>query len=193
MIIRYIPNQNPRGQAYNLDFSQLTEIPNPTNFSLGENLLFHDFDQDSKTDMLVGKNSGNVEFNKNTTGGKTPEYKLTNPRFGGLDINFDTRSLSFSIADFDGRGTPQLLTTDYYGATKLYQNFGINTNLKADSTLIYNEITKKNEFKSLGSSISNTVGDLDNDGLPDLILGTNTGGLLFLKKSIGQKSTYHRN
>lgn len=189
MLIRYLPNQNPKEMPFSLDFKRMISIPNPPNFSAGENLLFYDINQDGKVDLLVGKGSGNIEYYQNLSGGKNPDFKLVSSTFGGQDINFNTRSVSFAVADFDNRGAAQLLTSDYYGATKIYPNFKTSNGLlKADSSLIYNEFTTKNQFRSLGNNLISTAGDLDNDGLPDLIIGTNTGGLLFLKNQSVKKT-----
>jgi hypothetical protein len=184
MEIRYIPNSAARGRAFQLDTTRTVQLPNPTNFSNGENLLFYDIDNDELSDILVGKSSGNVEFHRNVGTATQPVYKLESSKWGGFDLNFNSYARSLAVADLNHDGQTELVTSDYFGAVKVYPDFNKpNAILKADSNLVLNEFTNKNTFLRFGNSLSSTVGDLDGDQLPDLILGTNTGGLLILKNT----------
>ncbi len=184
MEIRYIPNLAARGKAFLLDTAQAISLPNLPNFSNGENLLFYDLDNNGLMDILVGKSSGNVELYQNTGTANQPVYSLKSQNWGGFDVNFDAHARSFVVADLNNDRQPELVTSDYFGATKVYSDFTKpNAILKADSNLIFNDILSKNMFLRLGNSLFATVGDLDNDQLPDVVLGNNTGGLVMLKNT----------
>jgi Secretion system C-terminal sorting domain/FG-GAP-like repeat len=184
MTVRYIPNSAARGQAFQLDTARAVQLLNPVNFSNGENLLFYDIDNDGLTDILVGKSSGNVELHRNVGSATQPVYKLESAQWGGFDVNFDAHARSFVVADLNNDRQPELITSDYFGAVTVYPDFAKpNAILKADSNLIFNEFTNKNIFLRLGNSLFSTLGDLDGDQLPDLLLGNNTGGLTMLKNT----------
>ncbi len=183
MEIRYVSNFSPRRKPSTFDTKTIL-IPNPDNFSNGDNLLFYDIDKDGKTDILVGRSTGNIDFYRNN-GNK---YELKSASYKGIGLNFDAQSPALAIADFNNTGISQLLTADYSGTLRIYKDAEKqNSTMKPDSSLVFNNLNKKNEFSSLGKSIISAVGDLDGDRLPDLLIGTNTGGVLFLKNQ-SQKS-----
>ena len=184
MDIRYVPNTAPRGRAMQLDTTRLTKHVNPQNFSNGENLLYYDIDQDGKLDVLVSKNSGNIEFHRNTGSTLTPKYELKSETFGGLDVDFEKRSQGMAVADLNGDRQPELILADLSGKLRIYQNFTkVDAVLKSDSSLIFNEFINKTEFFKIGMGLFPAVGDLDGDQLPELLIGNNTGGIKFLKNT----------
>lgn len=182
--IRYIPNTAPRGRAMQMDTTRLTKLVNPKNLTNGENLLYYDIDQDGKLDVLVSKNSGNVEFHHNTSTTLNPTYELQSEKFGGLDVDFDKRSQGMVVADLNGDHQPELILADLAGKVRVYQDFTqVNALLKSDSSLIYNDFSSKPEFTKIGMGLFPAVGDLDGDQLPELLVGSNTGGIKFLKNT----------
>jgi hypothetical protein len=184
MDIRYVPNTAPRGRAMQLDTTRLTKLVNPQNFSNGENLLYYDIDRDGKSDVLVSKNSGNVEFHRNTGTTLNPKYELKSEIFGGLDVDFEKRSQGMVAADLNGDRQPELILADLSGKVRVYQNFTkADALLKSDSSLIFNEYSGKPEFTKIGMGLFPAVGDLDGDQLPELLIGSNTGGIKFLKNT----------
>jgi hypothetical protein len=184
MEIRYLPNLAPRGRAMQLDTTRVTKLPNPKNFSNGENLLYYDVDEDGKLDVLVSKNSGNVEFYRNTGSSLSPVYELQTDVFGGLDVDFEKRSQGMVVADLNGDRKSELITGDLVGNLRVYQNFTqTNAILKSDSNLIFNVFSGKSEFIKIGMGLFLAVGDLDGDELPELLIGSNTGGIKLLKNT----------
>ncbi|NBB19791.1 T9SS type A sorting domain-containing protein [Runella sp. CRIBMP] len=184
MDIRFVPNKAPRGAAMQLDTTRLSKLPNPTNFSNGENLLYYDIDQDGNLDVLVSKNSGNVEFHRNTGSTLAPVYELKTNVFGGLDVDFNKRSQGMAVADLNGDRKPELVLGDLLGRLRVYQNFTTpNATLKRDTNLIFNEFVGKTAFLRIGAGLFPAVGDLDGDQLPELLIGSNTGGIKYLKNT----------
>jgi hypothetical protein len=184
MDIRYVPNTAPRGRAMQMDTTRLTKLVNPQNLANGENLLYYDIDQDGKLDVLVSKNSGNVEYHHNTGTTLNPKYELKSEIFGGLDVDFEKRSQGMVAADLNGDRQPELIMADLSGKVRVYQNFTKpDAILKSDSSLIFNEYSGKPEFTKIGMGLFPAVGDLDGDQLPELLIGSNTGGIKFLKNT----------
>lgn len=184
MDIRFLPNNAPRGRAMQLDTTRLSKLPNPNNFANGENLLYYDIDQDGKLDVLVAKNTGNVEYHRNTGTTLAPQYQRQTEAFGGLDVDFDKRSQGMVVADLNGDRKPELIMGDLLGQLRVYKNFTEpNVTLKSDSNLIFNVFTNQTEFLKIGVGLFPAAGDLDGDGLPELLIGSNTGGIKFLKNT----------
>lgn len=184
MDIRWVPNRAPRGAAMQLDTTRLTKLPNPVNFSNGENLLYYDIDQDGKLDVLVSKNSGNVEYHRNTGSTAAPVYELKTDVFGGLDVDFNKRSQGMVAADLNGDRKPELILGDLLGRVRVYPNFTTpDAVLKSDTNLIFNVFSGKTEFLRIGAGLFPAVGDLDGDQLPELLIGSNTGGIKYLKNT----------
>ena len=182
--IRFVPNTAPRGRAMQFDTTRLTKLVNPQNLANGENLLYYDIDQDGKLDVLVSKNSGNVEFHHNIGTTLNPKYELKSQIFGGLDVDFEKRSQGMVAADLNGDRQPELILGDLSGKVRVYQNFTkADAILKSDSSLIFNEYSGKPEFTKIGMGLFPAVGDLDGDELPELLIGSNTGGIKFLKNT----------
>lgn len=183
MDIRYVPNLAPRGQAMRLDTSRITKMPLPKNFTNGENLLYYDIDKDGKLDVLVSKNSGNVEFHQNVGSTASPIYELKSEAFGGIDVDFERRAQGMVVADLNADQKPELIMGDLLGRLRVYQNFTTLTTLKSDSNLIFNAFSNKSEFIRIGAALFPAVGDVNGDQLPELLIGSNTGGIRFLKNN----------
>lgn len=183
MDIRYVPNLAPRGKAMQLDTSRITKMPLPKNFANGENLLYYDIDRDGKLDVLVSKNSGNVEFHQNVGSTLSPIYELKSEAFGGIDVDFERRAQGMVVADLNADQKPELIMGDLLGRLRVYQNFTTLTTLKSDSNLIFNTFSNKSEFIRIGVGLFPAVGDVNGDQLPELLIGSNTGGIRFLKNN----------
>ncbi|AYQ34744.1 T9SS type A sorting domain-containing protein [Runella sp. SP2] len=183
MDIRYLPNLAPRGQAMRLDTSRITKMPLPKNFTNGENLLYYDIDKDGKLDVLVSKNSGNVEFHQNVGSTASPIYELKSEAFGGIDVDFERRAQGMVVADLNADQKPELIMGDLLGRLRVYQNFTTLTTFKSDSNLIFNAFSNKSEFIRIGVGLFPAVGDVNGDQLPELLIGSNTGGIRFLKNN----------
>ena len=183
MDIRYLPNLAPRGQAMRLDTSRITKMPLPKNFTNGENLLYYDIDKDGKLDVLVSKNSGNVEFHQNVGSTASPIYELKSEAFGGIDVDFERRAQGMVVADLNADQKPELIMGDLLGRLRVYQNFTTLATLKSDSSLIFNAFNSKSEFIRIGVGLFPAAGDVNGDQLPELLIGSNTGGIRFLKNN----------
>jgi len=183
--IRYFPNSAQKGKAFNLKLSEAIVLPKIEFLSNGDSPLFFDFNKDGLKDLLLGKGSGKLEFHKNTGTAKSPIYTIENEELGGITFDYNVGNISLSVADLNGDGKEELITGSRNGYLKVYKNFTEQNPKKftADSTNIFDDFNNKNTTIQMGGGLNVTVADLNNDQIPDLMIGTNTGGLKWLKNT----------
>lgn len=183
--IRYFPNSGQKGKAFNLKLSEGVTLSSVPFLSNGDSPLFFDFDKDGLKDLLIGKGSGRLEYYKNTGSAKSPKYTLENAEFGGISSDYIVGNLSLAVADLNGDGKEELITGSRSGYLKVYKSITEQNleKIEADSTHIFDDFTGKNASIQLGGGLNVAVADLNNDRIPDLMVGTNTGGLKWLKNT----------
>ncbi|MCU0468534.1 MAG: FG-GAP-like repeat-containing protein [Arcicella sp.] len=183
--IRYIPNKAAKGKAFNLTLSESVVLPQVQYLANGDFPLFFDLNKDGLKDLILGKGSGRIEYHKNTGTAQRPIYTLENEQLGGIVADYTVGNVSLATADLNGDGKNELITGGRNGYVKVYKNI-TEQNLNkfvADSTNIFDEYNKKYSQQNLGGMLSVAVADLNNDFIPDLMLGVNTGGLKWLKNT----------
>ncbi len=166
-----------------------------------------DIDNDSRKDLLVSpfdpalhtsENYNCVWFYKNTGTNALPEYiKQTDHLFRNEMMDFGSASHPV-FYDFDGDGLQDLFvgndgtydSSNYFQATlSSYYTTGIQY-FKNTGT------TDAPEFSFVTDNLAGisamglhgaypTLGDLTGDGLPDLIIGSSDGTIIFFKNSVG--------
>ena len=183
--IRYFPNHATKGKAFDLKLSESMILPPIQYLSNGDFPLFFDLNKDGLKDLLIGKGSGRLEYYKNTGTAKLPIYILENEELGGITSDYTIGNISLITADLNGDGKEELITGNRNVYVTVYKNI-TEQNLKkfvADSTTIFDEFNGKNASIQMGGGLIMAVTDLNNDKIPDLMLGTNTGGLKWLKNT----------
>jgi len=185
VVIRYLPNQGPRNGAFRLEVGSLRTVTTPDRVVPGEVLNWLDIDRDGRADLLIGKGSGVLEYHRNTGTGATVQLTLQQADYGQLGAAVERRTSSAVSIDLNGDGRPELLLGVRSGELKLYQlpdrPDGRLTAL--DTTLVYNELTRTDDPVGVGLSPLLASGDLDGDGLPDLLAGTLAGGVRLLRNT----------
>lgn len=183
MEIRYMPNKAARNQAFNIQLSNAVLLPTFTDFLAGESVTFFDFDKDGKIDILHGTSRGNIRFIQNTGSNQSPKYVVQNDNLGKLQTDYIAGNIFLTTGDVNLDGKTDLLVGNRTGNMSIYRSFqeqNINQFI-ADTSLIFNSFSNKSENLLIGGNATIAMGDLDNDLLPDIIIGTNTGGLRVLK------------
>lgn len=139
-----------------------------------------DVDRDGKIDLLLGEESGNLNYYHNTGTASAPVFTLTNGFFGGVDIRQPgyTTGYSYPCLYNDPNNNYVLLVGSERGYIYRYDN--IDGNLSGNFTKTDSTYISEREGGTLGV----TVTDLNNDGLFDAMIGNYAGGLTFFRGDI---------
>jgi len=145
-----------------------------------------DINKDGMTDLLVGANYGNISYYR-CAGYKGPDnipyFVLVTNTFGNINpmAGNDFQSAP-CVADLDKDGKPDLLVGDRFGRLFYYHDFDTVTSLVPSSqSLVYDYGTNaRSTGKLFSTNVIPAVANLDQDTLPDIMLGGTRGGLFFL-------------
>jgi hypothetical protein len=133
---------------------------------------FYDLDRDGDEDILVGRGRGALAYYENKGNQQKADYQLVTDSLGGIKTNAFRRDLTVQLVDINQDGQLDLLTGDSSGKLRVYLNFVNNW-----QTTVYQP-----DYSSLyhfGSSVFPTSADINGDKLPDLMIGSNAGGLQY--------------
>lgn len=129
-----------------------------------------DLDGDGDLDLLVGESSGTINHFENVGSALEPRFELVTETFA--DIEVGRRSVPL-LRDLDGDGLLDLLVGSEEDGVRVYRNVGTRTvaEFAAQEVLPV-------PVRGLATP---TLGDIDGDGIDDLILGGIGGGLVFYR------------
>jgi hypothetical protein len=157
--------------------------------------LLHDWDGDGRPDLLIGEGSysaNNIHLFLNQGSAALPAF--SEERSQVLALGEGRQQLHPALADFDGDGAMDLLVTDREALVTVYlrpKNWKLNDTIRPSGYLSKKGgLTKEaKEALSLPAGI-NTIatGDLDGDGLFDLIIGKANGKVAWAPNK-GSKET----
>ena len=159
---------------------------------------FVDVDRDGYVDMLLGTNdvaeSGySLRYFRNqgvaAQGNLDNAFVLADNDYGQLrTVNVNNPgnrpvNMAPTVADLDGDGQLDLLTVDGSGTVALYSNFrGQSGAFLGRTDLFYNALTSQYTTSPLGQGyllhMAVTAADLNQDGVPEVYVGTESGGLV---------------
>ncbi|HTL80840.1 MAG TPA: T9SS type A sorting domain-containing protein [Bacteroidia bacterium] len=131
-----------------------------------------DVDRDGKTDLLIGEQSGNVNYYRNTGTSAAPVFTLVTSTFGGCNV--------CEAGWFTGYSAPQLIDDSgnyvlLIGSMRgfIYRYDSIDGNLAGN--FIKTDTLYIDSYE--GGNTSVATADFNNDGLYDLVMGNYAGGL----------------
>ncbi len=130
-----------------------------------------DLDGDGDLDLLVGEASGQLNFYRNTGSRTAPIFTLVSDNLQGIDVG---RRSAPALVDMNGDGRPDLLIGGEDGGVELWWNRST-----ADSVHFVRAEGQVIE-SPLYSSVS--AGDVDGDGTLEVVVGTQSGGLLWFRR-----------
>jgi hypothetical protein len=139
-----------------------------------------DFNKDGKFDLVIGSNKGLLSYFQNTCTNQNPNFQLVTSNFGNVDVH-DPNISWFGYATphlFRYKDETLLLCGNEQGNLFLFSNIDNNLNgtftcLEKITETIQNKAYNINE----GIRVAATVGDLNGDHIPDLIVGNWAGGV----------------
>lgn len=149
-----------------------------------------DIDKDSMSELIIGSKKGKIYYYKNIGTIGTAKFKLVTDSFGEINLTGDDYYCAPFIADMDANGHPDMILSYNFmdlaagflvSKVVIYKDIDLNPDqpLVATDTIFYNIISNSAVKKYIGRKLRPAATDLDGDSLPDLMFGSERGGLLF--------------
>lgn len=131
-----------------------------------------DLDNDGDLDLTIGEALGNLNYYENIGSSSSPTFKFSSAEFGNIEVSEWWTNIGFSIPQFFRNQQNELEL--YVGAESGYVlKYGnIENNLLGTFQLL-DTLASVN----IGPNAAPSISYLNNDTLPDLILGNERGGL----------------
>ncbi|NJO01511.1 MAG: T9SS type A sorting domain-containing protein [Bacteroidia bacterium] len=185
----FILNQAALGQPLSFDPQKLDSLRIPVGSR--DTPLFLDIDQDGDLDLLLGRGAGNLSYYENTGTATIPQFTLQNDTLGGIKANSLKRNLSLAVADFNQNGQSDLITGDAGGNLRVYADFAnhLSATWIPQDSILWDAFHQQYTSFHFGATTTPVGGDINGDGYPDLVLGLNTGGLMYLRNNLGEGPT----
>lgn len=162
-----------------------------------------DLDRDGMVDLVIGEQSGNFNYYRNTGSANSPVFTLINDTFGNAVTNRFYYQYEYNdsgkvidsvlmkepngasspeIADVDADGKWDMISGSVYGDLIIYFNIedSLNSTFARETFFIYDPLTDKNKEGAFGFVTVPAGANLDGDAKPEIFVGNYRGGLYYL-------------
>lgn len=147
-----------------------------------------DLDGNGRLDLVIGNRRGLLSYYRDESTSEAPQFVHVTDTLGGVDVrNFELSYFGHSVPCLfrdPQRGTV-LLCGSEQGSIFYYNH--IDNNLEGTFTLAEHNLTEEVEGKAIpfreGIRSSVAVADLNDDGLPDMLVGNYAGGCAYFEGS----------
>lgn len=145
-----------------------------------------DFNRDGKPDLLVGVREGKIQYFLNTGTAASPTFTLQTAQLGGIHVaQFFTGYAVPRLADLNKNGLHDLVVGTERGRVYFYPDVeGQTGNFPARNIAFFYAETGVYDSTRFSYYVTPCVGLLNEDTLPDLLLGTYRGGVLAFRNTI---------
>lgn len=160
------------------------------NIDVGEFSTPHyfDLDGDGRADLIIGNRRGLLSYYRDESAAGAPQFSHVTDTLGGVDVrDFEVSYFGHSVPCLfrdPQRGTV-LLCGSEQGSIFYYNH--IDNNLNGTFTLAEHNLAEEIEGKAFpfreGVRTGVAVADLNNDGMPDMLVGNYAGGCAYFEGS----------
>lgn len=178
--------------------SNLANLANPhfTGFFQAQP-TFADLNGDGKPDLMIGEGNGNIAYFENTSTGGINSFNLVNRNAFGIVAGTHAAPQLF---DLDKDGLYDIVCGMRDGYIRFYKNTGTPTvpNFSATPTIdslgkinskeIWSTVGKGN-LEDVNGYATPNVADFDNDGILDMVLGSNSGRVYIYTNVVAHKDS----
>lgn len=160
----------PTSPQFNLEIDSLN-IPYP---SIIFSPAVADLNNDGKKDLLCGAFDGKLRYYQNTGTVQNPVFTFTPSGLDAIDVG---QSSTPVLADLDNDGDKDLLVGNSDGKIYLYINNG------TPGAFNFQFVTNNYQSIFVGNDSAPSLGDLDNDGDLDMLVGNRNGVIYYYKNN----------
>lgn len=149
-----------------------------------------DFNRDGKPDLLVGVREGKIQYFLNTGTAASPAFTLQTAQLGGIHVaQFFTGYAVPRLADMNNNGNYDLVVGTERGRVYFYPDIeGQTGNFPMRNTAFFYSETGIYDSTRFSYYVTPCIGRLNEDTLPDLLVGTYRGGVLAFRNTINTVS-----
>ncbi len=172
--VEWFVNSSSKGFASS--YSKLLDVKLSSLFSL----LFTDVDGNGLEDILVGSKSGDLKYFINSGTSVLPKFNLIDSAYGGIKSNITSSNgnLSLAIEDIDKDNKMDLVTVNDSGFVFVYPGFK-----NQDPKNFTDKYILATNNGPIGKKLRLVFSDLNNDKVPEAVIGNQNGGLFLFKLS----------
>jgi len=146
-------------------------------------ILLVDLDGDGLLDLLVGSEDGRVALYRNTGTKKQPVFTRQEGVLTGITVG---RNAAPAVLAGANDSVAQIIVGSLSGTLYLYERDG------GTRSLNFKLLDRLIPGQSVGVSVMPFIGDMDVDGIPDLLVGTDVGTILRFVPSGDAKAPWKR-